>query len=328
MSSESADKQSGKKKKTDRKRKREAPFKPGEQEINAIFLQIVSNIPFLHRRRGVNQAWKFHLGKLHENGIALACTKQKTFTAWATRMCQERCAWRLAESRANGTGEVAKPTALDEVMRKWEQVKLAGTSTKNPLHAELLRQACTTTAISLDARTEKIEAATTKKFSGSATTAAVRSNSPSPSSRQRTPTPTSAAKLFSPHISSGRSSATADARLAFNEAMSSLTRSSESETQLMQQLLAAINGKQAGTSHDASPGEVQVPLRAVLESAGADYRSLVPYASTIYDALGIAALHEFAFITEADVQQVTLPAMQKRALLHLARAHNVGSKAL
>jgi hypothetical protein len=44
--------------------------------------------------------------------------------------------------------------------------------------------------------------------------------------------------------------------------------------------------------------------------------------------LGIADLQDFACITEDDVKQVSLPALQKRALIHLARAHNVGSKIL
>jgi hypothetical protein len=310
------------------KRKREAPFKPSDLEINTIFLQLVTNVPFLHSRRGVNAAWKYHLQELHKNGIALACHKQKTFTAWATRMCQERYAWRLAESRRNGTGEVEPSTALDEVMRKWEQVKLAGTSTKNPLQAELMRQACTTTATCLDSKTANIKAAMSKKYSGGTSAPAARSNSPSPSSRQRASTPTSAGKMFSPPISSGRGTGAADARGAFNDAMSSFSRSCESEAHILQEILAVMHGKQTDTSHDqVKPGEVEVaPLRAVLESAGEDYRSLVPFASTIYDALGISALHEFACITESDVQQVTLPAMQKRALLHLARAHNVGTK--
>ena len=93
----------------------------------------------------------------------------------------------------------------------------------------------------------------------------------------------------------------------------------------MQELLSAVRGKD--TSHDeTTPGEV--PLRAVLESAGEEYRSLVPHASTIFDALGIADLQDFACVTEDDVRQVTLPAMQKRALIHLARAHSVGSQIL
>jgi hypothetical protein len=88
VSSETAAKRKKKKKKTSSQRKREPPFKPGEEEINAIFMQLVTNIPFAHPRRNVNQAWKFHFRALHDKGVALDCTKQKTFTAWATRMCQ------------------------------------------------------------------------------------------------------------------------------------------------------------------------------------------------------------------------------------------------
>jgi hypothetical protein len=128
---------------------------------------------------------------------------------------------------------------------------------------------------------------------------------------------------------SGRTSATTEARLAFNEAMSSLTRSTESENQILQQLLVAISGKQPGTSNDQpSPGDVPVPLRAALENAGPNYNSLVPYASTIHTALGISTLDEFKLITEEDIMQVPLPAMQKRALFSLARAQGLGSQAL
>ena len=324
-SSDQSDKRRGK------GRKRAKPFNPDDDEIDAIFLQLVTNNPFLHSRRGVNAAWKFHLDKLHDCGIAMDCVKQKTFTAWATRMCKDRYAFRLAESRKNGTGEVEPSTALDEVMRKWEIAKLAGKAPKDPLKAELMRAACTTTAQCLDAKTAKIKEAMSKKY-GSGTSApaasgaAARSNSPSPSGRQRASTPNSAAKLLSPPMSSGGSTV-AGARLAFSDAMSSFSLSCESETHLMQEILSAMRGKE--TSHDeTTPGEKQVPLRAVLESAGEEYRSLVPHASKIFDALGIADLQDFACVTEDDVLQVTLPAMQKRALIHLARAHNVGSKIL
>jgi hypothetical protein len=332
VSSETAAKRKRKKKKTSSQRKREPPFKPGEEEMNIIFMQLVTNIPFAHPRKSVNQAWKFHFRALHDKGVALDCTKQKTFTAWATRMCQERCAWRLAESRQNGKGELAKYTALDEVMRKWEQAKLSGTNTKNPLAAELMRSACTSTASSLDARTAQIQAAMSKRYGGSATKDAEeeQAGSTSPSGRQQASTPTSASALLSPPVSSsGRTSATTEARLAFNEAMSSLTRSTESENQILQQLLVAISGKQPGTSNDQpSPGDVPVPLRAALENAGPNYNSLVPYASTIHTALGISTLDEFKLITEEDIMQVPLPAMQKRALFSLARAQGLGSQAL
>jgi hypothetical protein len=315
--------ESPKKKKVEKQRsgrKREPPFKPDDDEIDRIFKQLVTNNPFLHTRRGVNQVWKGHLQKLHDDGYASGCPKQKTFTAWATLKCKERYLVRQAESRRNGTGEVMPPSPLDEVMRKWEEKKLGAKSSKNPLHAELLRESCTSTAGRLDAMTDKIQKAAAEKY-GSGATEHI-SQSPT---RRNTPTPTSANKLFSP---SGRGPGNADARLAFSEAMLSLTRVADGEAQLMQQLLSAMQQPQETPRSQAGLDEQveHVELVAALQSAGDEYRPLVSFAPAIYAALGIAALSDFAFVSLSDVEAVQLPAMQKRTLLRLARAHSVGTK--
>ena len=315
--------ESPKKKKVEKQRsgrKRERPFKPDDDEVDRIFKQLVTNNPFLHSRRGVNQVWKGHLQKLHDDGYASGCTKQKTFTAWATLKCKERYLVRLAESRRNGTGEVMPPSPLDEVMWKWEEKKLGAKTSKNPLHAELLRESCTSTAARLDAMTEKIQKAAAEKYGSGATEHT--SHSPT---RRNTPTPTSATKLFSP---SGRGPGNADARMAFGEAMLSLTRVADGEAQLMQQLLSAM--QQPQETHRPQAGldeQVQhVELLAALQTAGDEYRPLVSFAPAIYAALGIAALSDFPFVSLSDVEAVQLPAMQKRTLLRLARAHSVGTK--
>ena len=315
--------ESPKKKKVEKQRsgrKREPPFKPDDDEMDRIFKQLVTNNPFLHSRRGVNQVWKGHLQKLHDDGYASCCKKQKTFTAWATLKCKERYLVRLAESRRNGTGEVMPPSPLDEVMWKWEEKKLGAKNSKNPLHAELLRESCTSTAGRLDAMTDKIQKAAAEKYGSGA--AEHISQSPT---RRNTPTPTSATKLFSP---SGRGPGNADARLAFSEAMLSLTRVADGEAQLMQQLLSAMQQPQETHRPQAGLDEQvkHVELLAALQSAGDEYRPLLSFAPAIYAALGIAALSDFPFVSISDVEAVQLPAMQKRTLLRLARAHSVGTK--
>ena len=305
-------------------RKREPPFKPDDKEIHSIFMQLVTNNPFLHTRRGVNQVWKGHLQKLHGDGIALDCTKQKTFTAWATKSCKDRYLLRLAESRKNGTGEVMPPSPLDEVMRKWEEKKLGAKTSNNPMHAELLREACTNTADKLDAMTDKIQKATAQKY-GEGAREAEHAKSESPTPRRRTPTPTSASKFMSP---SGRGTGNADARMAFGEAMLSMTRAADNEAQLMQQLLAVMQQQQETPQPVAGEEHVEhAKLLATLQSAGDEYHSLVSFAPAIYAALGVTVLSDFAFVTVSDVETVPLPAMQKRTLLRLARAHSVGTKA-
>jgi hypothetical protein len=298
-----------KSKKRTKGKKRAAPFLPDADEENAIFMQLVTNIPFLHSRRGVNAAWKFHLAELHKQGVATECTKQKTFTAWATKQCKDRCAFRLAESRKNGTGQVEPATALDEVMRKWEQAKLAGTSTKNPLAAELMRSACTTTATSLDERTRKIQEAYDKKYRGghkdaeAAKDAEAESDSAQDKSptRQRTPTPLPG-RMFSPP-SSGRGTGAADSRHAFNDAMSKLAQAADSDERLLQQVIAAIQSKQTHIDPPAMDSADQDDLRHALENAGDSYKSLVQHASTIYNALGITSLTQFVHVTETDVSE-------------------------
>jgi hypothetical protein len=110
--------------------------------------------------------------------------------------------------------------------------------------------------------------------------------------------------------------------------MQSLSRTSESELQLLEQLIQRIDTPRTpNAAADPAPlNDASVPLRAALESAGSAYSCLVPFTSKIFDALGIAALADFECISIEDVKAVPVPALQKRALLFLADANNVGAR--
>ena len=89
---------------------------------------------------------------------------------------------------------------------------------------------------------------------------------------------------------------------------------------------AKSDGAKSKLGQAADTDDEQEQLRHALENAGDSYKSLVQHASTIYNALGIASLTQFVHVTESDVAQVNVPAMQKHALIALARAHDVGTK--
>jgi hypothetical protein len=329
-------------KKSDKTRMREAAFKPDEDEAKPIWMQLASNVPYLHSRRSVAGIWKFHLNELHKEGIALDCKKPKTFTAWATKMCQQRCTFRRDESRANGTGEVEPYTAWDEVTAKWEASKLAGAKTKNPLAAQIMRDSATSTANCLDAVTLRIIEAS-KKYK---TKCALENDNDGDGSTSPEVHPSTASKatsevaaVFSPTnttntsstrtLSRSASASNADSRNQFNSTLDMLHNANKKDDLILRQLMSMFQPQQmpATSSVPVASSVQHESFVAELQQAGDQYVSLHSYASRIVEALGISSLAEFAFITLDDVGLVKLPALQQRMLVALAKANNVGSKA-
>ncbi len=335
-SSESQHRGKSKREKSSRSRLREAAFKPDEHEQNAIWMQVARNVPYSHSRRSVTSIWRYHLKELHDEGNALDCKKQKTFTAWVTKQCKERSAFRRAESRRNGTGAIQPPTAWDEVTRKWEIAKLQGAKTKNPEAAEVMRWAATSTAASLDALSRQIEESRKRYKTQSAIKEAEANEadqvaaSASPSHDEGSGGTDRPQAVFSPPNpvnpaakSSSRSAASTEhPRTAFNAAMISLENSVAKDGELLEKILQAVHGPPAAPQLSAE----HEALASALRDAGNEFKNLPAFSSNIYEKLGISSLSDFAFVSQDDVANVKLPAMQQRQLQKLAAANNVGSR--
>jgi hypothetical protein len=311
----SKDKKCAKKRST--KRVRAEKFDPSEKDTNTIFLQIANDVPFAHSRIKVNEVWKKHLDALHLEGHAVGCRKVKTFSAWATKKCRERKAFRLKESRESGVGTCEPATALDDVTLRWERAKLTGSDKHNPLAAELMRNAATSTATSLDSKTAAI-IDSRKKYM-----AKPPAKSPSPTASHDRgasprPAPVGGGSLLSPPPSGSKSSTPSQAqatRATFNAAIQNLDNSKVDEQLL--QLLAAIQAPPSAQPQATHP-EVEL-LRAVLQS---EDPLLAPHAAKIYDALGITELAHFCELSAEDVGSVALPKLHQNHLNTLWNKHN------
>ena len=96
---------------------RRAPkFLPSGSLTESIFKQLRTKVPWAYSRCKVSEIWMEHLKALHEQGLALECTKVKTFSAWAARICKRR--------KARRSQEVTVDDVIDEVTRIWESCKL------------------------------------------------------------------------------------------------------------------------------------------------------------------------------------------------------------
>jgi hypothetical protein len=104
---------------------RRAPkFLPSGSLTESIFKQLRTKVPWAYSRCKVSEIWMEHLKALHGQGLALECTKFKTLSAWATRICKRRKARRSQEETADD--------AIDEVTLIWKICKLGGCAHSNP----------------------------------------------------------------------------------------------------------------------------------------------------------------------------------------------------
>jgi hypothetical protein len=132
-----------------KKRKRAPKFAASKSETDIIFKQIATNIPWINSRNKVAAVWMQHLKVLQEKGQALGCTRVRTFTEWAKKICNDRKVLRAKRltGTADGIREPSEGDVIDEVidivaatsLKKMEQLQHTGSATPFDKSQENLR---------------------------------------------------------------------------------------------------------------------------------------------------------------------------------------------
>lgn len=105
-----------------RQRAKKFDFKHDAPKTKAIFVQLTTDVPWLHSRRARKCIWQKHLQQLFQkdNATELRGHKDssKSLSAWAAAICRARKIWRLVEGQSGG--KVIENDAVDDVSNIWE----------------------------------------------------------------------------------------------------------------------------------------------------------------------------------------------------------------
>lgn len=296
-------------KKSRSKRQRAAKFNflHDEPETVTIFNQLSSNIPWLHTRSGQKAIWKFHLEALQSEGHALELQGHKdavkTFSSWAAHICKTRRTHRLAEMRKSGVATF-EHDAVDDVAYRWE-VKMCGDAADTQLNqqrAALFRDVATSSAVSLQATADKIEANRARRYSTKRGDAGDTDVSATPrSSKSATPS-----NQISP-----RDNAKIGLLRQLTDMATVTAEQDAKDAALVTQLISGMRSEQPA-SVPSCDGEVLLLSNFLrLEDS-----SLVNWAPQIHSALGITEGAHFAELTADDINNAPgIPVLQKRRLL-------------
>jgi hypothetical protein len=110
--------------------------------------------------------------------------------------------------------------------------------------------------------------------------------------------------------------------------MMALQKANARDDAALSQILSMIR-EQTSAVPSAVPSVLlsdQHPFCSKLCAAGENYTNLAPFAARIVETLGLSELADFKFISEEEVSNVKLPALQQRLLMKLAIEHKVGSE--
>lgn len=288
-----------------------------DKTTDAIFFYLSSNIPWLHSRRSQRSIWLHHLKTLQQADLCLELKSHKdavrSLSTWAAAVCKERQKFRLTEGRTSGVGKTKPTTAVDDVAFRWEQHRLGQDKKQEQQvdRAEMMREAMTDTAISLDLKAAKIEADRLKRF---ATT-------------KHKEQKNSTKKIASSAVVSSSPITPANARAAFTDQFHSLEDQLRNDAEKSQAFLEKLLS--GSTSSSTTIAAAQAPLDAPVALLHAmltlNDESLAAYASVIHSALGITSVSDFADISMDDIAGcVGIPVLQRNRLIRLGKAHNLG----
>ena len=102
-------------------------FKHDDLKTKTIFMQLVTDVPWLHSRREQTKIWTKHLDELFKRGHATELRGHKhatkSFSAWAAAICKARKIWRSVE--AKGVEAVKDNDAVD-VVSHLRETKILG----------------------------------------------------------------------------------------------------------------------------------------------------------------------------------------------------------
>lgn len=122
---------------------------------------IGTDVPYTHSRNGQKFVWRRHFDSLKQMGLLRGVSGFKTLLKWANAACKERVAFRAKEKRTSGLASVAEPAVIDTLSGYWHAHKVSQDlmSEASHLHAEIVREASTTTNASLAARAAVLQEA-------------------------------------------------------------------------------------------------------------------------------------------------------------------------
>jgi hypothetical protein len=142
-------------------RARAPKFNPGPAESNAIYFQLCTDIPYTHSRTGQKPTWVRHLLSLKRQGLCLgiAPNSYKTLVKWVNVQCKKWFSFRAKEKRTSGTAAIMAPQVIDTVTHYWHANKISTDlmCEASLHHAQVIREAATTTNTSLISRASAIQ---------------------------------------------------------------------------------------------------------------------------------------------------------------------------
>ena len=274
-------------------------------ETVTIFMQLSSNVPWLHTRKGQKAIWMYHLKELQAHGHAMELVGHKdagkTFAAWAAHICKTRRMVRLAEAKKSGVAEIGND-AVDDVAHRWE-IKVCGEaalSSNNQERAAMMRDLATSTGVQLAVKAQQIDESRKRRFNAKG-----EASTPSKS-----------------HKSSTSPTSPADIKTNLLRQLTNLTQVSAEQEALDNAMINAIVERVAAVQ--------QTPAASNLPSAGdvlllesllrEEDSSLVSWAPKIYEALGISASEHFEELSAADIMAAAgIPMLQKVRLVALGK---------
>jgi hypothetical protein len=129
-------------------RKRAAKFTPAAKEVVAILFAIAADCPYTHSRDSQKKVFKKCLKFCHANNLIKECLQGRQLKRWCDKVCEENYKVMQQTRSQSGLGEMPKATVLDTVTEDWADFALrSGKISKvNKRHAEIIRQACTSTS--------------------------------------------------------------------------------------------------------------------------------------------------------------------------------------
>ena len=292
-------------------------FKHDDAETQTIFMQLATNVPWVHSHRGQKQIWKLHLTALQDEDHALELMGHKdavkTFMAWAAAICKARRTWRLAQAKKSGFAH-DKNDAVDDVAQKWEE-KVCGEaalSVNNQERAVLMRDIMTSTGKGNEEKAAKIENLRKKRYATEASQAAGQAADP----KTTTTPPSKVSKRSVSHSPT-------EARALLLQGINSMTQgTAETDAAFVTDIVARVV---AGLAPAQAPPQPAVPshagdlhlLQLLLQKEDS---SLVSWVPQIFEALGISDTAHFSELLVADILLAAgIPSVQKRRLIIVGR---------
>ena len=310
-----------------RKRAQKFGYEHDESETLTMFMQLATNVPWLHSRKGQKAIWKFHLDALQNKGHALELVGHrdavKTFSAWAAHICKTRRTSRLAEARKSGVATIAFD-CVDDVCERWE-VKVCGEAaltSNNQERALIIRDVMTSTAVGLQEKALNIQQNRAKRYG---------------TTQKRADDDTSVTPLSKTHkASTSPADSPTDPKVLLLRSLAEVTQGTLDQEKKDQSFIAQIvsrfteaqpQNRAAATSEPVLVSAIASEVSLLESFLTEEDSSLVAWAPRIHAALGITEAAHFKELSVSDVItacQGCIPRLQLNRLLAVAKRQGLG----